>query len=511
MGKLLPSYKKAIIDDIINNISSNTSHYYAFAANPIINSGNTPSVNSDDYSTVFINDWQMLFGKKITNTDIIPIINNIQWTSNSIYTKYDNTSNTLYSNEYYVITSPSIVGGNYDVYKCIDNANGSPSTQKPDQIQPSSFQKSDGYIWRYMTSISSANYDKFSTTQYSPIYPNSSIVASAYNYSGVEVVMITNSGSGYISYNNGTIRSVVNSTLVQIESTASIDNDFYTKNSIYIYNTSSATSQLRNVSRYVSNTSGNWVFLDEAANTTNITPSITNYRISPRVVFETDADSIPVAYSVVNTYSNSISQIVMIDNGYGVSWANVYVVSNTNYGSGCNLYAIVPPPGGHGANPEIELNLQGYCVSFKFANTESNTIVYNTTYNKIGLLKNPYVLQANNIKGSRYSSNTFNEILIANVSPSATFTVGEIVTGNTSGSKGTVVYSNSTVIYLTGDKGFSNNETIISSNGDLSTVININKLGDIYTKDIVPLYIQNISDVTRSNTQTESYKLIIQV
>ena len=35
--------------------------------------------------------------------------------------------------------------------------------------------------------------------------------------------------------------------------------------------------------------------------------------------------------------------------------------------------------------------------------------------------------------------------------------------------------------------------------------------GDLYAKDIEPLYIQNIDNVTRSNTQTESYKLVIEI
>ena len=99
----------------------------------------------------------------------------------------------------------------------------------------------------------------------------------------------------------------------------------------------------------------------------------------------------------------------------------------------------------------------------------------------------------------------------ANVTSGAIFTVGDTVTGQNSGAVGTVAYSNSTVLYLTGDKYFSNNETIASSNGTVVSTIQINTLGNIYTKDITPIYIQNITNVTRSNTQTESYKLIVQV
>ena len=272
-----------------------------------------------------------------------------------------------------------------------------------------------------------------------------------------------------------------------------------------------STSQLKTVKQYVSNSSGNWVYLDSAANATNITPSITQYKISPKVVFDTDSDSEPEAYSVVNTYSKSISKIVIIDTGYGVSRANVSIVSNTVYGSGAAAYAIVPSPSGHGSSPEVELNMQGYALNFTFANSESNTIITNTSYNKIGIMKNVYSLNANGTKGSIYSTNTFSQILSANVTLSSTFAVGELVKGQTSRSMGRVVFCNTSMIYLVGDKKFSNNENIISANGTLSIPISINKLGDIYAKDICPLYVQNINNITRANTQSETFKLIINV
>ena len=129
MGKILPSYKKAIYDEIVDNIVSNTSHYYVFASNPVAYTGLAPDVSGDDYSTTFANDWQLLFGKKLANSNIMPMISKNIWASNTIYNRYDNTSNTLYiDNNFYVICEPASVGGAYHIYKCIDNANGAPST-----------------------------------------------------------------------------------------------------------------------------------------------------------------------------------------------------------------------------------------------------------------------------------------------------------------------------------------------------------------------------------------------
>ena len=214
MGKLLPSYKKALIDEVKDNIASNTSQYYAFAANPIEYVGTAPVVTEDDYSTLFTNDWQMIFGKKISNNDIYPVVQKNIWTSNSVYSRYDNTSNTLHSNnKFYVVCTPAIVGGAYHVYKCVDNANGAVSTVDPSSIgtptQATTFQTGDNYKWRYITSISNQDYDNFATSEYVPIYANSTIVSSAKNYAGVEVVVIQNTGSGYDSYTNGIVKVIL--------------------------------------------------------------------------------------------------------------------------------------------------------------------------------------------------------------------------------------------------------------------------------------------------------------
>ena len=515
MGILLSAYKKAIIDEVITNVTSNTSQYYAFAANPISSANGAANNTADDYSTIFKSDWNMLFGKKLKTDDIVPVIKNNSWTSNTVYQRYDNTSTSLHSNNtFYVVCEPVAPGGEYHIYKCLDNANSSVSTIDPSTIgtptQTTSFQTADGYRWRYISSISSANYTKFAADNYVPVYANNTIAAGASALAGVETVVIRSGGVGYAAYSNGVVRSNPNSTIIQIENFASENNDFYVNNSIYIYNSIAATSQLKRISSYVANTTGKWVYLSEAANTTNITPAVTEYIISPRVVFETDGDSQPAAYSVVDPGANSISEIVILDNGSDISWANVYIQSNSSFGSGANLYAIAPPPGGHGADPVTELNVAGLGIAFNFSNTEGSTIpTANVLYTKIGIIKNPYILNTNGTKGARFSANTLDQLVVANVS--YTFNKEEIVTGQTTGAKAIVVFANSTQVWMVGDKHFANGESVANSGGSVVSTITVNSIGDIYTKDLKPLYSQNINNVNRSNTQTESFKLIIQV
>ena len=514
MGKILPTFRKAIIDEILDNISSNSTQYYVFASNPVAYTGNTPALTNDDYSNYFINDWNLLFGKRLQIFDVVPSVRNNKWVSNTVYNRYDNRDELLYSSNtgFYVVTEPSTTGGSYNVFKCIDNANGSPSTIKPTTIQTSTFETSDGYKWRYITSVTNVNYIKFATDDYFPVYVNTAVTSAAQTHSGVEVLMIANGGSGYACYHSGNIASVISNTVIQIENSASVDNDFYTKNSIYIYNDTSATAQLLGVSRYVSNTIGNWIYLDGYANTDNIEPNQTHYIISPKVVISTDGDTQPSAYCTINATSNSIDTIVLLDSGSNIQRANVSIQSNTIYGSGANVYAIVPPPGGHGSDPASELDVKALSVGFNFTGSQTNTIVINALYNKIGLIKNPYYLNVDGTKGNAYFVNTFSQVLRGGLSSlSGSFAAENVVVGNTSGAIGTVVYANSSVIHLTGDKTFVDGEYIALANGSASAALSIDTLGDIYVKDIKPLYVQNINNINRSGDQTESFKLIIQV
>jgi hypothetical protein len=523
MGKLLSSFKKTIIDEIVDGISSNTSHYYAFASNPIAYTGLAPDVSNDDYSTNFLSNWQLLFGKKIKSSDIAPVISKNMWTSNTIYDRYDNTSNTVISNNnFYVVSMPSVVGGYYHIYKCIDNANGNISTIDPGSIgtptQTTSFVTTgDGYRWRYVSSFSSANFDKFASQDYVPVYANATLSSTASSFSGVEVVIITNSGNGYTAYTNGTVSSVQNSTVIQIENSASGSDDFYVNSAIYTYNTIETTSQLRLINDYVVNSSGKFIVVNTALDTTKITSGLTQYLISPAVIFETDGDSDPRAITYVNTTSYSIQNVVMLDIGSNISWANVKIQSN--YGSGANVYAITPPPGGHGFDPITELNVKGLSINFTFANSEVNSIpTANILYNKIGIFKNPYSFSSNIAsgdlsKGTLYTSNTFNQLLIANVSPSYVFNVGETLVGSNSGARGTVVFSNATNVFLSGDKYFIDGEFVSNSTGTVVTSLSINSssVGIIYSKEIKPIYVENINNVNRSNNQTEAYKLTIEI
>lgn len=512
MGKLTSAQKKSMYDEMLANITADISSYYAFGSNPVpIDGGDAEPLQTNDFEMFQNPDYRMIFGKKLNNLNFMPVINKVMWQSGTVYTPYDNKKN-ISSSLFYVISIPQIMGGDYKVFKCIDNNNGAASTIDPGSIsiQQQTVRTSDGYKWRYLTSISSTDFVKFSTTFYSPITSNATIQNSASELSKLEKIVVTNTGSGYLSYHSGKLGGYINSTALFLDSNASSNSGFYTNNSIYVYDTSN-NYQLFRITNHYPSLDKKVVIIDSPANVSIISSSGVSYIISPTVKIDSDSPltDLPTAYSVINATSNSISSIIVLNGGSKISRANVSISSN--FGSGASCYAIVPPPGGHGYNPPVELNMVGFCINFSFSNSEVSTIPTNVTYNKVGILKNPYYIDGNTYYKSvnTYKSATFNQLLSGNVSYS--FTVGDIVYGSNSNAKAIVAWANTSYVSLVGDYNFINGESLNNSNGASLSTITIQNRPDVFTKDITPIYINNINNINRSNTQTETHKLIIKI
>lgn len=138
---------------------------------------------TDDY--FYLNSYRdnILGVKKITQSDVIRVIPKIVWTSGKKYEMYrhdysvHNTtpvtfSTRLYDSSYYVMNSE------YRVYICINN-NSSPtnqnqgtvSTQQPLHTDLAPRLESDGYVWKYLYTLSPSDFLKFDSTDYMSV-PN---------------------------------------------------------------------------------------------------------------------------------------------------------------------------------------------------------------------------------------------------------------------------------------------------------------------------------------------------
>lgn len=503
MGSLLKPYKKDAIDNLLASIANNQNYYYFFASRhtPFADDNNPPAVFEDFQDCVYTPLSELLFGKRLTTNNIRYMARGgpgINWVSNTVFTQYTHTDFNLFSENFYTITDEG------KVYKCLYNNRGVASTSKPTLTQNSVFQAADGYVWKYLFSVTSTDNTNFATANAFPVVPNANIVTSA--VSGLDVIEVIAGGTGYITTTNGTIQEINTTTpaLVRIAAAgASTDNNFYNGSSIYITN-GTAQGSLRTITSYTVNSTGNWCLLSTAI--ANLVASSSTYLINPSVKIVGDG----TGASAIATVSNGvISAVTVVNNGIGYTRASVSIVANTSYGSGANVVAYVPPIGGHGKNVVQELGCDTFGLNIQISNTESSTIITTTKYRTVGILKNPK--SAANTSNN-WTANTFSAVMKVTVNPSTVFTNNELVIGQTTGAYGKVAFSNSTVLYLTGEKTFANNEQIVgNTSGFIATINAVSTVGDIVPTSPEVLYLTNLQPVTRSNTATDVFKITFKV
>lgn len=151
--------------------------------------------------------WSNMIGaKRLFTGDIVHVVPRFDWIANTVYTAYDHMNPNLYdgNTKFYTVTS------DYNVYKCIANANGSISTVEPTAINPSALSEtSDGYVWKYMFTVSDSDQMRFTTSQYIPVrtvpIDDGSLqwqVQDAVIEGQINSIVLTNNGVGYINQAN---------------------------------------------------------------------------------------------------------------------------------------------------------------------------------------------------------------------------------------------------------------------------------------------------------------------
>lgn len=223
-------------NSFITDIRNNRNGYYMFAARSQPWSNNTGQ--NDDTAVQITNNSiaqvelsvydDLLYGKLLVDSDVNNLIPRYNWTSNTVYANYSQNDPQLLEKQFFVVTD------RFEVYKCIDNNRGAASYVKPTLTSTSgTFVTGDGYTWKYMYTIDSASNTKFTTTNYVPVVANVQVQGNA-TPGSIDVIRITDGGSNYQIYESGYINGLVNRFTIQLPSTSSNTNDYYTNSSIYL-------------------------------------------------------------------------------------------------------------------------------------------------------------------------------------------------------------------------------------------------------------------------------------
>lgn len=190
--------------------TQNTKLYFTFGKispwDPPYNDEYTPQPANNSVSNVSEIWRNMIGGKLINGSDIYHVIPRYNWTANTVYRAYDNLATDLFDDNvmFYVVNS------NFDVYKCLANNYSSNSTIEPTSINPSvSTITSDGYIWKYMYTISDNELMKFVTDDYITVKTlNSDDGSSQWKVQdaaidgSIEYIYLTHNGANYTNSQN---------------------------------------------------------------------------------------------------------------------------------------------------------------------------------------------------------------------------------------------------------------------------------------------------------------------
>lgn len=187
---------------------------------------NSPDTPKDTVADEYYYWDDMLALKRIQTSDVSHAVPRRDWTSGKYYDiyrhNYDGTTTgvnidsgssttpaTLFDANFFVITDE------YNVYKCLDNRGTAntvvTSTTKPTGSSTSPINTADGYVWKYMYTISPADVIKFVSTDFIPVktitsnpgstdaYYEQWLVVDAAVDGSIQNVLVTAGGSSYTS------------------------------------------------------------------------------------------------------------------------------------------------------------------------------------------------------------------------------------------------------------------------------------------------------------------------
>lgn len=161
----------------------------------------TPGQATRDFITYYD---EGIVARRLTLNDVSFVIPRIDWTSNTAYAQYGCTVCPINTN-FYVLNSKR------QVFKCLDNNGGINSTYEPEislsttSLEEPYFVTGDGYKWKYMYTLTTAQQEKYLTSRWMPVTYNRFVRNAAINRS-IDIVRITNAGNNYV---DGSLQSII--------------------------------------------------------------------------------------------------------------------------------------------------------------------------------------------------------------------------------------------------------------------------------------------------------------
>jgi hypothetical protein len=395
------------------------------------------------------------------------------WALGTIYPQWDDKrQGTLSTNKrYYVITD------NYGVFICLRTGRNKQGVIQPSLVKPASsnldpFELSDGYVWKFLYTVSALQANYFLSSQYMPVYrqetePDSNstgaeikqwAVQNAEKGGRITTFVMSNTGSGY-----GTAGAFPN---------------------VNVYGDGQLT-------------------VGDSANNVLI-----------KVI-----DSSAGTLTAIRTQGAVNNTLDYLDS---YLFGEAVILPDGSGGDSARARPVIGPTPGFGYDPRKDLKGSALMFRSKVLTTDTDFIL-SQDFRQIGLIKNIgrgdsapdnkinynalTGIAINNMKLTSYTTVLSKDKTIQGVS---SFAKGYIDNVDSSVAQGTKVYYHQSA--ETGYKPFLAGETIQEINGTGEGIIQIaNQVGEVNNQSGEVLYLDNRAAVQRIANQSEDIKVIIQL
>lgn len=504
---------------LFRDVTNVNDYYHVFFGHALKwNSGTEiAQIYADDLFDMNRTHKDLLAVKRIEATDIVYMVRRIDWTTGTMYDRYDDSVD-LSTKNFYVYNS-----SNSCIYKCLnrqDYIDGSvpvPSTVLPSNTSPEKFATADGYWWRLIYYVPAPDAQKFLTSSYIPVRFFSS--STNFNVSGsVSSFKVVDGGLGYLSPPTVTIvgdgkgasatTTIVDGTVTAITvvnagsgyswASALFESASGTNASAVVNLVATDPPEGLNVaiSAAAQANAGAIDFVDIL----NINTGGGGTGYTPETVFSMTGDGTGATLAVTFGAIGNVQSITVGATGNQYTFA---AVTTAGDGSAAQLRPIMTPLYGHGGNVPAELFATTIGISVSVEDLFP-AFFLNNDFRQVGLIKN---INQYGILGGIYSNDTGDASYTIQVSDVAKYHDDDLINTDSGGLFTVVQISGNLVKLLPVIDAISESSVLFNTTTSASLAAMVSgslifpqinsKTGDI-------VYLQNFLPIERQTNQTET-------